>query len=398
MIFCAGSRDHLHEIMEIERVSFPSPWDEETFAATLEDERCISAVAVDGGMLKGYCLALKLNSMLHILNLAVRPDCRRTGIGRMLIDRIIRPAASEKAFAVLEVRRSNTAARRLYGSMGFSDRSVWHGYYTDTNEDAIIMTKDLRLNAAQDMPCTIVRNDEIAARTFHMVLEGRLPESSPGQFVMVQVNASGDPFLRRPLAILGQDGTTIEILYKVKGFGTEILSNKMAGESVRMLGPLGRGFIRHEGMDIVYVAGGTGLPPIIALAERMKAGRLILGARTRADLPLIGRIRAIPGMETIIVTEDGSLGEKGMATDALRTILPAGGGDGLVIYACGPDGMLREVTAMARTAGCRCEVSLEERMSCGFGACAGCVVKTTSGNLRVCREGPVFNGFDIVWS
>ena len=288
-------------------MSFPSPWDEETFLLTLEDERCNSFIAIEDDMVVGYCIALNLSNMVHILNLAVHPDYRRRGIARQLVKEILMDAAiKDKVYAVLEVRKSNVPARSLYSSMGFSHVSTWSRYYGDTNEDAAIMVKDLRSGIVQDVECTVISNIEVAAQTFQIILEGELPLSAPGQFSMVQICSGMEPFLRRPLAILGQKSKHQELLYRIRGEGTRVLSGKKAGETVKLLGPLGRGFTRHDGKKIVYVAGGTGLPPVLSLAERIKSGHFIIGAKNRYDLPLLDRIQAIPNTKVIIMTEDGS--------------------------------------------------------------------------------------------
>jgi dihydroorotate dehydrogenase electron transfer subunit len=399
VIILLANSDHVREIMVIECMSFPSPWDEKTFLITLEDERCNSCIAIEDGIIVGYCIALNLANMAHILNLAVHPDYRRLGIARQLVKEILMDAAiKDKVYAVLEVRKSNVPARSLYSSIGFSHVSTWNRYYTDTDEDAAIMVKDLRSGLVQDVECNVIRNIEVATQTFHIILEGELPLSAPGQFSMVQINSGMEPFLRRPLAILGQKSKRQELLYRIRGEGTRILSGKKNGETVKVLGPLGRGFTRHDGKKIVYVAGGTGLPPILCLAERIESGHFIIGAKNRYDLPLLERIQAIPNTETIIMTEDGSLGNKGLATDVIGEVISDGdNGEDTIIYACGPEGMLKEVSMLASKTGILCEISLEERMSCGFGACSGCVVRTIKGNKRVCREGPVFNSLDIIW-
>ncbi|HVN72792.1 MAG TPA: ribosomal protein S18-alanine N-acetyltransferase [Desulfomonilia bacterium] len=398
LIITNATANSLAEILEIENISFPSPWDEETFLSTFEDKRCISALARENGVVVGYCLALGLASMVHILNLAVHPHFQRHGVARRLIKKILMDAsAQEKIYAVLEVRKSNVPARSLYTSLGFSHVSTWRKYYTDTNEDAAIMVKDLRSIVALDVECTIIQNVEVAAHTFHMVLEGDMPPSLPGQFAMVQVSGTNEPFLRRPLAILGNENMHQELLYRIRGEGTLLLSTKKAGESIKLLGPLGRGFTRHDGKEIIYLAGGTGLPPILSLAERIKSGHFIIGAKNRHEIPLLERIKSIANTKVVITTEDGSLGIKGLATDALLDIIKDKGGEDTVVYACGPEGMLREASRLSAQIGFMCEVSLEERMSCGFGACTSCAVRTLSGNMRVCREGPVFNACDIVW-
>jgi dihydroorotate dehydrogenase electron transfer subunit len=387
-------------IVAVERLSFPSPWDVATFESTLEDQRCLSALAIDGQMVVGYCLALNLTSMVHILNLAVHPDVRRRGIGRRLVQTILKESvANDRLCAVLEVRQFNVAARALYTSLGFSHVSTWNNYYSDTDEDAAIMVKDLRSKAVRDETSIVVSNKEVSERTFHMVLEGEIPQFDPGQFVMVQVSGTYEPFLRRPLAVFGQKNSEIELLYKIKGPGTELLSQKEAGHRIKILGPLGKGFSRRAADEVIYLAGGTGLPPLLALAERMCKGLFIFGAKTKRDVPLIERITSIPNTRSLILTEDGSFGSKGLATDALKDVLinrdrtPR-----TAVYSCGPERMLQEAIGITAEAGAFLEISLEERMSCGFGACAGCIVKTKSGAARVCREGPVFSADDICWS
>ena len=395
-----ATADCLPDILKIERLSFSSPWDEGTFLGTMEDDRCLAVVAVANGHVVGYCISLILKAMVHILNLAVHPDFRRQGTARLLVEEILREALRrEKTYAVLEVRESNVSARLLYVSMGFSHMSTWRRYYTDTNEDAAIMMKDLRSSPVRDVECRVVSNSEVAEGTFLMVLEGEFPLSLPGQFAMVQVSPGQEPFLRRPLAILNQDMMHQELLYRVRGEGTRLLSRKGGGETIKLLGPLGKGFTRHDGKMVVYVAGGTGLPPVYSLADRIRSGHFIIGAKSSRDIPLLERLTAIPNTETLIMTEDGSSGNRGLATDALKEILAEGkGSDDIVVYACGPEGMLRETARIAAHSGVLCEVSLEERMSCGFGACTGCIVRTMRGNKRVCREGPVFNAYDVVWS
>jgi dihydroorotate dehydrogenase electron transfer subunit len=231
-----------------------------------------------------------------------------------------------------------------------------------------------------------------------MAVECSLPPSVPGQFVMVKINSGREFFLRRPLAILSHDEGGLEILYKVKGQGTGELSCTQPGEVLWFLGPLGNSFsLPGEGEEAVFVAGGTGLPPILSLASQVRKGSLVIGARSEADLPLLERMQAIPGIRVHPVTEDGSIGAKGLATDELETLLSRAGRPA-VVYACGPNGMLRKVHELSVRHGARCEVSLEEYMACGFGVCSACTVKTTEGSMRVCCQGPVFDAGILKWS
>ncbi|HQI02104.1 MAG TPA: hypothetical protein PLA18_12570, partial [Deltaproteobacteria bacterium] len=140
----------------------------------------------------------------------------------------------------------------------------------------------------------------------------------------------------------------------------------------------------------------TGLPPILALAERIRRGYLIVGARTRADIPLWKRMEGISGIKALAMTEDGSFGRKGMATDALAELTTQDPSP-CIIYACGPAGMLKAVSEQARRIRARCQVSLEERMACGFGVCSACTVKTSEGSKRVCVQGPVFEADLVEW-
>jgi len=249
----------------------------------------------------------------------------------------------------------------------------------------------------KDTQAKVMSNQEVAQDTYLMSLECDLPSSVPGQFVMVKIDRSYDPFLRRPLAILRHSENNLELLYKVRGAGTLELSRKVGGDILSVLGPLGNSFSIPETSDsIIYVAGGTGLPPVLALAERVRRGYLIVGARTRTDIPLWERMENISGIDALATTEDGSFGRKGVATDVLAELATRDLGS-CIIYACGPAGMLKAVSELARRIGARCEVSLEERMACGFGVCSACTVKTKDGNKRVCVQGPVFEADLIKW-
>lgn len=396
-IYAVSSR-HLPQILEIEKKSFVSPWNFRTFLSIMDDRRHISLVAVEKGLVVGYCFAMNMTNMIHILNLAVHPGYRRKGIARkLLIEVLASEKITGKMYAVLEVRKSNMPAMAMYSTMGFLHVSTWHNYYTDTNEDANVMVKDLRSQTAKDVHCTIMENREVAADTYYLKLMGRMPVSRPGQFVMVMISRSNEPFLRRPLAILSQDDETIELIYRIKGSGTRLLAGMKPGAELFLLGPLGNGFEPCAGARNIYVSGGMGLPPVLSLAEHLKKGIFIFGVRTAREIPLVERIKSLENTEVIFVTEDGSLGRQGLATDLLPGILDQDDSNAAV-FACGPEGLLKAAGEITEKYGFSCQISLEERMSCGFGACAGCVVKTVNGNKRVCREGPVFSSYDIVWS
>ncbi|HHO77280.1 MAG TPA: ribosomal-protein-alanine N-acetyltransferase [Deltaproteobacteria bacterium] len=143
--FDAAAIENIDDIMEIENLSFPSPWDRATFLATFSDERCSNIVARSSGRIVGYCLAIEMNAMVHLLNLAVHPDYRNSGIAGDMLDEMESFAKRKnKAYVFLEVRKSNKVARYLYENRGFYHLSTWHGYYTDTGEDADVMIRRIK--------------------------------------------------------------------------------------------------------------------------------------------------------------------------------------------------------------------------------------------------------------
>ncbi len=254
----------------------------------------------------------------------------------------------------------------------------------------------------------VLYNDPVAPGHFRIGLGWDTPEILPGQFVMLRVSEGCDPLLRRPFCIynvIGRKksgppfrGEGIEILYRVKGRGTEIMSTWTPGHRVDLIGPLGNGFPWPEqGRTVVMAAGGVGVAPLYLMASVIKGGVFLFGARNRDDAALSGDLEKLP-LKLRIATEDGSTGLKGLVTDMLDEEL----GEGSIIYACGPPGMLRAVSAMAAQRGVPCFVSLERHMACGMGACLGCAVKTKKqGSVplysMVCSEGPVFRSSHIDW-
>ncbi len=242
-------------------------------------------------------------------------------------------------------------------------------------------------------------------------------EASPGQFVMVRVRGAYDPLLPRPFSIHDVDPEegTLEVVFKVVGLGTDILSRRRAGDKVGVLGPLGVPFDDDSsGRRPILVGGGVGVPPIHFLARRMAAGgvkpEVILGARTAGELIGLESFFRV-GIEPVIATDDGSVGEKGFLTALLDESLKKGGPASIAqaasIRACGPYPMLRETARLARRRGADCQVSMEAHMACGMGVCLGCVThakgdgtKVEKGEemfLTVCKEGPVFDARDILW-
>lgn len=233
---------------------------------------------------------------------------------------------------------------------------------------------------------------------------------APGQFAMLSPGAVGaaerfDPLLPRPMAIYrahGADGgREVEVLYKVHGRGTALLAQARAGDRVRFVGPLGRPFPEApRGALALLVGGGTGVASLYELAARTRAAsgarvRVLLGARSGADLMGLADFESL-GVEVVVVTEDGSLGEKGLVTEPLERML--GAESDAIVYACGPTPMMRRAAALAASRGRRCWVSLENPMACGYGVCLGCAAPRAGGGfVLVCRDGPVLDADIVDW-
>ena len=249
------------------------------------------------------------------------------------------------------------------------------------------------------MRSPVVSHRPIGPDYFHLVLEapGIAAEAKPGQFLMIRVaTRQTDPLLRRPISIMdAQPPGTVELIYKVAGRGTRLLS-EWADPFLDVIGPLGNSFLSHtEPHSAILVGGGIGIPPLIFLAHHLAGWKdipvsVFLGGRTAADLPGIERFKGY-GAEVTVATESGERGTKGMVTGPLVEWLNAEKPDKPVIYACGPDPMLRAIASLSRQRAIPARLSLEEHMGCGVGACLGCVVETRDGYRRVCADGPVFD-------
>jgi dihydroorotate dehydrogenase electron transfer subunit len=267
--------------------------------------------------------------------------------------------------------------------------------------------------------CQISSNAEVMPGIHLMWIEAPdiAAAGRPGQFITVRC---GDFPLRRPFSIhqvgndnviAGSDATGTEqpqvaILFKVTGKGSLWLSQQEAGERIDIIGPLGRGFtVSPKSKNLLLVAGGIGLAPLVFLMQRALSQHeitLIHGASTAAQLYCnSSQLSTISyqRVQFIAVTEDGSAGQKGRATDILPNFLDWAD----QVYACGPVGMYKAMTEMSSRAKRsklklkKCQVSLEVRMGCGFGACYGCTIDTKKGLRQVCRDGPVFELDDIIW-
>ncbi len=238
--------------------------------------------------------------------------------------------------------------------------------------------------------------------------------SRPGQFIEVLCSDGSEVFLRRPLGVHKITRVGIEMLYEVAGKGTELLSHKKKGGTLDVIGPLGNGFsIDHrpkiaDQRPIVLVAGGIGVAPLVALAEKIVHGKeiiVLIGACKKAHILCDNDFRKI-GAKVMVATEDGSMGRKGLITEALDDLLWSADCGPSTIYACGPTGMLRAVSSIASKYDIPCQVSLEEKMACGVGVCLGCPVKIKTQYPKpntqyeykvVCKDGPVFDSKEILW-
>ncbi|MBE5809086.1 MAG: dihydroorotate dehydrogenase electron transfer subunit [Clostridiales bacterium] len=242
----------------------------------------------------------------------------------------------------------------------------------------------------QETTLTIRTNETIARDVWRMTLSGDLRAvTAPGQFVELSLPGF---FLRRPISVCDVEGDTLTLIYKVVGGGTAAMARLMPGAKLDALTGLGNGYDADAAGDRpMLLGGGVGVPPLYLLArELMRRGKratALLGFNTAEDAFYIDEFRAL-GCDVRVATADGSLGAKGFVT-GLIDFTPT------QYYACGPMPMLRAVHAALPCPG---QLSFEERMGCGFGACMGCSILTRDGAKRVCKDGPVFRKEAILWT
>ena len=235
----------------------------------------------------------------------------------------------------------------------------------------------------------IVENTPLTESVYKMTLSGDVSAiTAPGQFVNIKLDGL---FLRRPISVCDVSGDTFTIIYKVVGKGTEKMSRMTEG-TLDILTGLGNGYdLTVSGDKPVLLGGGVGVPPMYLLARKLieqgKKVSVILGFNTKAEVFYEEEFRAL-GAEVTVTTVDGSYGVKGFVTDALKEM------DYTYFYTCGPEPMLKAVYKTSATSG---QMSFEERMGCGFGACMGCSCKTLTGSKRICKEGPVMRKEEILW-
>ncbi len=236
----------------------------------------------------------------------------------------------------------------------------------------------------------ILTNEALTSSVYRMTLEGDTSAiTAPGQFVNIQLSGK---FLRRPISVCDWEDNQLTLVYKVVGHGTAQMSAMAPGETLDILTGLGNGYdLSVVGETPLLVGGGVGVPPMYGLAKKLRAMgknvQVILGFNTKDEIFFEKEFQAL-GCTVTVTTVDGSYGVKGFVTDAMKGLSYSH------FCACGPEPMLKALYKASATSG---QMSFEERMGCGFGACMGCSCKTLTGNKRICKDGPVMKKEEILW-
>lgn len=236
----------------------------------------------------------------------------------------------------------------------------------------------------------IVTNEALTSNVYRMTLEGDTSAiTAPGQFVNIRLAGK---FLRRPISVCDWEDGKLTLVYKVVGHGTAQMAAMAPGEKLDILTGLGNGYdLGLVGDAPLLVGGGVGVPPMYGLAKLLRAMgkevQVILGFNTKAEIFYEQEFKDL-GCTVTVTTADGSYGVKGFVTDAMKDLHYSH------FCACGPEPMLKALYAASTTSG---QMSFEERMGCGFGACMGCSCKTLTGSKRICKDGPVMKKEEILW-
>ena len=242
----------------------------------------------------------------------------------------------------------------------------------------------------KDVNLTIKSNTCIAPSVYKMVLTGNTHHiTAPGQFVNFKLDGL---YLRRPISVCDYTDDSLTVIYKVVGRGTEQMSKMLPGESMMTLVGLGNGYdTTKSGQNPLLIGGGVGIPPMYNLAKKLisegKIPQIILGFNKAEEIFYEDEFKAL-GCDVYVCTADGSYGIRGFVTNAMENL------DYSYFYTCGPLPMFRAINKVAKTSG---QLSFEERMGCGFGACMGCSCKTITGYKRICKDGPVLEREEILW-
>ena len=236
---------------------------------------------------------------------------------------------------------------------------------------------------------TITKNEKLTDNVFLMTLKGDTEGIRCGQFVNIKIEGL---YLRRPISVCDCEGDILTIIYKVVGKGTEKMSEMQVGDELDILTGLGNGYnTARSGERPLLLGGGVGVPPLYMLCKKLiaegKKPTVILGFNKSDEVFYEDEFRAL-GAEVIVATADGSYGVKGFVTDAMKDM------EYTYFFTCGPEPMLKAVYNATTTSG---QLSFEERMGCGFGACMGCSCKTITGYKRICKEGPIMRKEEIIW-
>ncbi|MBQ2999035.1 MAG: dihydroorotate dehydrogenase electron transfer subunit [Clostridia bacterium] len=237
---------------------------------------------------------------------------------------------------------------------------------------------------------TIAENIALTDSVMKMTLVGDVSDiTASGQFINILLDGL---YLRRPISVFDRDESSVTIIYKVVGKGTEKMKQMTVGETLDILTGLGNGYdLSLSGEKPLLLGGGVGVPPLYLLAKKLiaegKTPTVVLGFNTKSEIFCEEDFQAL-GITTVVATADGSYGVKGFVTDAMKTL------DYDYFYTCGPEPMLRAIYSAAKTEG---QFSFEERMGCGSGACMGCSCKTVTGYKRICKDGPVLRKEEILW-
>lgn len=238
--------------------------------------------------------------------------------------------------------------------------------------------------------CEIISKQEIAPRQFELLLmNDRLAaEAQCGQFIHIAIE-NGKNILRRPISICDAYDNITRIIFEVKGEGTQWLSERSVGDRLSVLGPLGTGFTVEPDKKAYVIGGGIGVFPLFKLVKELKNPEIFLGFRSRAQVVMEEEFAQHGTVH--VATDDASYGYGGYAIDQMKAEMKDAG----VIYACGPTPLLRAVKVLAAERGIPAQISMEQRMGCGIGACLVCVCKTKSGYDKVCQKGPVFDAAEV---
>ena len=249
----------------------------------------------------------------------------------------------------------------------------------------------------------IISNKRFKENYWHLEFEsGAIAQKAlPGQFVNIKVSEGFEPLLRRPLSIHEVKKDKVKLFYEVIGRGTCILSARKPGELLDIIGPLGQGFDYSQqanalGIKNILIAGGMGVAPLFFLAQQIKASKplVLIGAKTKRQILCAPEFKRL-GCVLKLATDDGSVGFKGRVTDLLKIVLEQVKPGKL--FSCGPRPMLKAVSEIAQENKIPAQLSLEEHLACGIGACLGCVVSTKGGYKRVCKDGPIFFSEELIW-